>query len=244
MSSSPALAEWDWLHSADPLPLLDHLFPMHGFHSTPEMPRKLRLYYAACARRRYADLTAFQRGLLEAAEHWADRTPTRDLREELVRMGEENLHRAEEPDSLARLGQMIDRDPREWLAGVRTIPREEHLRHAWLLFQAVHEEIPARSQVHPSLHSADLLREVFPNPFRPPEWRERWRTGDSVGIARKMYTSNRFHAMGELADALEEAGCQTPTILLHCREADAQHFRGCWVVDWLLDPAGTHFGLQ
>jgi hypothetical protein len=36
-----------------------------------------------------------------------------------------------------------------------------------------------------------------------------------------------------LADALEEAGCQEPVVLDHCR-GGGEHFRGCWVVDGLL----------
>jgi hypothetical protein len=37
-----------------------------------------------------------------------------------------------------------------------------------------------------------------------------------------------------LADALQDAGCDNPDILEHCREATAAHVRGCWVVDLVL----------
>jgi hypothetical protein len=37
-----------------------------------------------------------------------------------------------------------------------------------------------------------------------------------------------------LADALQDAGCDNTDILNHCRDANAPHVRGCWVVDLLL----------
>jgi hypothetical protein len=39
--------------------------------------------------------------------------------------------------------------------------------------------------------------------------------------------------MPNLADALQEAGCETADILTHCREPGV-HVRGCWVVDLVL----------
>src|SRR5918994_3446369 len=60
-----------------------------------------------------------------------------------------------------------------------------------------------------------------------------WRTSTAVGLARTMYESRDFAAMPILADALEEAGCDSPDVLAHCR-ADTPHVRGCWVVDLVL----------
>ena len=37
-----------------------------------------------------------------------------------------------------------------------------------------------------------------------------------------------------LADALQDAGCTNDDALNHCRDADANHLRGCWVVDLVL----------
>ena len=90
--SPPEFTERDWLNSADPIPLLDHLFPIHGFHSTPEQPRKLRLYYAACARRGWKRLTGLQIALVEACERLADGELTGKAIPELERLGEE-VHR-------------------------------------------------------------------------------------------------------------------------------------------------------
>ena len=48
-----------------------------------------------------------------------------------------------------------------------------------------------------------------------------------------MYDDRDFAAMPILADALEEAGCDSANILAHCREPGV-HVRGCWVVDLVL----------
>ena len=61
----------------------------------------------------------------------------------------------------------------------------------------------------------------------------RWRTEYTVGIAAKMYDDREFAAMPILADAFEEAGCESGAILAHCREPGV-HVRGCWVVDLVL----------
>lgn len=229
------MTESDWDNSADPLRMLGYLFPMRGFHSTLEMPRRLRLYYAACARRRYDRLDAFQRGLLDAAEFLADGVSTAEMRQKLFEMGESNTLSPGGENALRALGELLDRDPEGWPAGKCLVRLDERLHLGWLLFQSLHDMVPAHSQIHPSLHSADSLREVFENPLRRVAWMEDWRTADSVGIARRMYGANRFDAMGELADALEEAGCQDTAVLLHCREEYAEHHRGCWVVDGLLN---------
>jgi hypothetical protein len=80
---------------------------------------------------------------------------------------------------------------------------------------------------------SNLLRDIFGNPFRPVTFDPAWRTADTSGIAARMYESRDFSAMPILADALEEAGCTNPDILLHAREPGV-HVRGCWVVDLVL----------
>jgi hypothetical protein len=59
--------------------------------------------------------------------------------------------------------------------------------------------------------------------------------------AAEIYETQRFHEMPILADALEDAGCDDPDILSHCREPGA-HARGCWVLDLLL--GGDEFGIN
>ena len=57
---------------------------------------------------------------------------------------------------------------------------------------------------------------------------------EHLALARQMYESREFSAMPVLADALQDAGCDSDDVLKHCREAGAVHVRGCWVVDLVL----------
>jgi hypothetical protein len=81
--------------------------------------------------------------------------------------------------------------------------------------------------------SADLLRDIFGNPFRPVTFSPEWRTDTAVALARQMYESRDFSAMAILADALQDAGCDNEDVLSHCR-GPGPHVRGCWVVDLVL----------
>jgi hypothetical protein len=231
---STPLTERDWRDSADPLLLLGHLFPMHGFHSTPEQPRKLRLYYAACARRVRDRLSGIHFGLLEAIERLADGTLPGSVIPELMRIGEELAH-----------AQIDEAELTRWIAHLLGCVSSEfpakQMRHRerepldWLLYQGVRDVVPSPGWVQTSLHSADSIRDIFPNPFRAAHWNPAWNSQRAREMARGMYSTREFRAMGELADALEEAGCQDADILLHCREEYVAHHRGCWVVDRILD---------
>jgi hypothetical protein len=81
---------------------------------------------------------------------------------------------------------------------------------------------------------ATLLRDIFGNPFRPVTFDPAWRTDTALALARQMYESREFSAMPILADALQDAGCDNTDILSHCRDTNAAHVRGCWVVDLVL----------
>ena len=83
----------------------------------------------------------------------------------------------------------------------------------------------------------DVFRDIFDNPFRPVTFSPEWRTDTAVAIAREMYESRDFSAMPILADALQDAGCDSDDILNHCRNPKGVHVRGCWVVDLVLGKA-------
>jgi hypothetical protein len=80
---------------------------------------------------------------------------------------------------------------------------------------------------------ADLIRCVFPNPFRSVTLDPVWRTDTVLAIARQIYDSRDFSAMPILADALQDADCNNDDILDHCRRLPP-HCRGCWVLDLVL----------
>jgi hypothetical protein len=64
-----------------------------------------------------------------------------------------------------------------------------------------------------------------------PDWS--WLTPTVVAIAQQIDTSCDFSAMPILADALQDAGCNSAQVLAHCR-VPAAHQRSCWVVDMIL----------
>jgi len=78
-----------------------------------------------------------------------------------------------------------------------------------------------------------VFRDVFGNPFRPVAFPKSWRTSTAVSLARQMYEWREFSAMPILADALQDAGCDSDDILDHCR-GPGPHVCGCWVVDLVL----------
>ena len=81
---------------------------------------------------------------------------------------------------------------------------------------------------------AELVRDIFGNPFRKrPKVKKAWLTDTALTLARQMYESRDFGAMPILADALQDAGCNSEDILSHCR-GEGSHVRGCWVVDLVL----------
>lgn len=72
------------------------------------------------------------------------------------------------------------------------------------------------------------------DPARPVTFEPSWRTKAVTELARKMYEQRRFDKLSKLADLLEAAGCRHPAILHHCR-ASGDHYRGCWIIDLILD---------
>jgi hypothetical protein len=80
---------------------------------------------------------------------------------------------------------------------------------------------------------AALLRDIVGDPFRPATIDPRWRTADTVGLARGIYEDRAFDRLPLLADALMDAGCDSGTIVGHCHSIGL-HTRGCWVVDLIL----------
>jgi hypothetical protein len=77
---------------------------------------------------------------------------------------------------------------------------------------------------------AALFDDIAP---RGADFSPEWRT-DTVGaLARQMYEACEFSAMPILADALQDAGCDSEDVLSHCR-GPGPHVRGCWVVDLVL----------
>jgi hypothetical protein len=88
---------------------------------------------------------------------------------------------------------------------------------------------------------ARVLREIVGNAITPPVCKPEWLTRDVVAIAKGIYDDRAFDRMPILADALLDADCDDEAILRHCRGTElgvkeqAQHIRGCWVIELILE---------
>ncbi len=80
----------------------------------------------------------------------------------------------------------------------------------------------------------DLAIDIFGNPFRPVAVDPAWRTSDVMLLANGIYDEKAFDRMPILADALQDAGCDSADILNHLRDTTATHVRGCWALDLVL----------
>jgi hypothetical protein len=174
--------------------------------------RKLRLFACAACRRIWPFLKDERsRRAVEVAELYAD---GRASTEELEEAGRAAREAAGEAARLAGVG---------WNAAQTAADTTDT--------PAAAAERAARMAA-----DADLVREVFGNPFRTvnvdPAWLA-WGGGTVVQLARVIYEERRFCDLPVLADALEDAGCGDPDILSHCR-VPARHARGCWALDLML----------
>src|SRR5262249_55694135 len=127
-----------------------------------------------------------------------------------------------------------------------TLALEEDPRHLFGCPGSVRLALTAagrhRFAVEAEFSDADLLRDLFGNPFRPaavdPAWLA-WNDGVVGRLAEAAY-SERESPSGQLsparlalvADALEDAGCADADLLGHLRSS-GPHVRGCWAVDRL-----------
>jgi hypothetical protein len=68
------------------------------------------------------------------------------------------------------------------------------------------------------------------DPFAFPD---EWRTEAVLGLALGIRSDEAFDRMPILADALEEAGCDDPMILNHCRHCE-RHTPECWALECVI----------
>ena len=119
-------------------------------------------------------------------------------------------------------------------------------RRAWVVanpeaVRAARQFAQSSGKYPPNAVKADLLRDLFANPFRTVTFKTAWRTPAVVSLAQAAYGERlppHFDLDGVrlaiLADALEEAGCADGAILAHLRSS-GPHVRGCWAVDLCLN---------
>jgi hypothetical protein len=80
---------------------------------------------------------------------------------------------------------------------------------------------------------AQWLRDIVGNPFRPSSLSSAWLTPTLTGLSQSIYADRSFEDLPILADALEEAGCDSFELLGHLRES-GPHVHGCWALGLIL----------
>jgi hypothetical protein len=228
--------EGKWLKATHPHALVDYL---RGVGQAS--PRKLRLFAVACCRRIWHLLTDERaRRSVEVAERYAD-TAASDA-ERLAAQRAAAQCAAALARRTWRSRPMRGDAPPEWNAAyaaeraataTRCIPEESRVVAA-MAARAVHLA-SRRASPEEAPFQAELLRDLFgPLPFRPVQIEPSWLTPNVLALAHTLYEERRFDDVPVLADALEEASCDSRDILGHLRQPGQVHVRGCWCLDALL----------
>ncbi len=203
------MTEKEWLECDDPTPMLDFL--QGGAND-----RKLRLFACGCCRRNWHLLTDERsRTTVEVEERKADGLMSESALAKLVF----------DPDAPHDSPRFIS-FPDAWIAA-----RDSSNDAAW--DAARRETDPLNAGDIQREAQANLLRDIFGNPFHPVTVDAAWLNSTVVSLAQAIYEDRAFDRLPILADALEDAGCTNADILNHCRQP-GEHVRGCWVVDLLL----------
>jgi hypothetical protein len=206
--------EDEWLSSIDPQSMLDFL---HDIASD----RKLRLLGVACLRASWNMLGDIRsRRAVEMTERFADSE---------VSASELASVESEAWDVRDELWDSEVRDNRVWFAEAAALTSS---CYEWsrAINRPAKFDYPFRV---PLPEHCDLMRDLFGNPFRVVLIDSSCLTSAVVNLAGSIYKSSDFNLLPNLANVIEEAGCDEQLILDHCRCGD-NHARGCWVLDLIL----------
>jgi hypothetical protein len=200
------MTEEEWLKCEGPKAMLTFVFPRAS-------DRRLRLVACGFCNEKSYRFTEEEMAFVETAEQYADGMigdSDREAAYQAARLVEATKGRA---------------DPLTVLATECLKPASGDFEFGWHRIYPISDYSALRVR---------LLRDIFGNPFRAVTFSPEWRTDTAVTLARQMYESREFGAMPILADALQDAGCDSDDILSHCRDTSQTHVRGCWVVDLVL----------
>jgi hypothetical protein len=217
------MTEAEWALSRDPVGML------RVVQQCKPSERKVRLFNAAICRRFWRHLPQASQAILSESELLADGlVPRRSEDSDLCWMAN------------AVVGSLERRHLTKWFA--RASWRMQRKAAAAVCYAVCPDDLWGAMgylwEIDPNEkgHHADVIRDVFGNPFRPMAIDPSWVSaagGLVVRLAGTIYHERAFERLLILADALEEAGCTNPEILSHCRSG-GDHVRGCWLVDLIL----------
>jgi hypothetical protein len=223
------MTEAEWLACDDPKPLLAHLGERAG-------ERKLRCFAFACGRRecyiwddrpQKADLDALCRRIIDAAERQDD---AQESAEEVETLRRQLWRHEGAPIGLSwDITAAVRGDVSWWV-----LRHQDTARSA--SEQASQDARKLWSDYEARVFQADLIRELFGNPFRSVSVSPRWleeHGSTALALAQLIYDERAFDRLPILADALEDAGCDNADLLGHLR-GPGPHVRGCWALDLIL----------
>jgi hypothetical protein len=223
------MTEAEWLAATDPEPML-------AFHRGKASDRKLRLFAVACCRRILHLFTEHLRfgEAVEVAERSAD-PPVSTVDLDMVCGGAAEAFRVAnnlDPDEPGlATGETWGKLAWGYHAAFNASSR--HLS-ADRIFDVAEGAAMSTTSFPPEREfQTMLLRDIFGNPFRPVSLDPSWRTSTVVSLGEGIYADRAFDRMPILADALQDAGCDSEEVLDHCRGGGV-HVRGCFVIDLLL----------
>jgi hypothetical protein len=223
------MTEAEWLACDDPTPLLE-------FARGTSSNRKIRLFAVGCCRAVWDSIPDGQlRDVIRVVERHLDGTATDDELDASVRAAHRTRRKPTDVERVvfatARCGSGVDDAD-----GAGIVAEKAGRIAASSAARGENGLTPADWRTTYSTAQrqfAVLLRDIFGNPFCPVTFSPSWRTDTAVSLARQMYDSRDFSAMPILADALQDAGCDSDDVLNHCR-GPGPHVRGCWVCDLVL----------
>jgi hypothetical protein len=225
------MTEAQWLDCTDPQKML-------AFLRENASDRKLRLFAVACCRRIWPLLADERsRRAVEVAEQYADDRNDSELRHSHS-AADKAAHEAAYPD----YAPYSQADPAAAYAAsaaagpwpLNVVPHASCAVSNVAFRHTRSEATVEAARVAEHREQCHLLCDIFgPLPLRPVVFDPSWPTSTVKQIAEAIYQERAFDRLPILADALEDAGCNDPNILDHCRQP-GPHVRGCWVVDLVL----------
>lgn len=240
--------EAEWLSCIDSSVMLHFLHRKAQRGKLGASDRKFRLFFCARCRKEWGNLPDRRsRRAVEVAEKFADGLASRaELRnaEKIAKAAMEDAfagsdHSTQSASLLAWWTTFHDAGLRAWQE-----PGLARDYDAWYEEEAADgpdSATAARSvailQLARALeraHHAEILHDLFGNPFRRATVKRAWLTPMVIRLTQTMYSKRAFDRVPELAPALEQAGCAKAEILSHCRQP-GEHVRGCWALDLILD---------
>ncbi len=247
------MTEAEWLACDDPQTML-------AFLNGRASERKLRLFACACCRRiwPYLQEKASKR-IVEVSEEYADGHATRRKLQsawEKADMAYEGIHLGGGGDTdqtpaqaVVGLGPALEvHETVEYAAATfGAVARGEAYERIWKTpgkegeaRWAEDDAVRQTAQAEEERIQAELLRDIFGNPFRAGTIDPSWLTPTVPSLAWAVYEGRDLplgcldpSRLAVLADALEEAGCTDAALLSHLR-SPGPHVRGCWALDLIL----------